>query len=419
MMNRMLIRLALAIALACGFSSVSGAQVSMTGDWYSLAGPTVKLPVLGPNTACSPGGVGACVNIRTNFGTSAAIPANGGVPGAAANVAAGKNVGDPVLLDPSVFSLPPASRFTPVPAAFAVQQLNTQINFVGPAPTVNVVLPAAYQLPAAPAGTRKMSANNWLEPGNGQAGRVAAITTPIQFGQAFTTLGAGPAPGTQVTAVPMNIKYTAGQNAFGGTMALMLKGNGQLYIAGAVLGGATLVGIVDLVTPFANNFRARPFGAGWGLGWTGSQPAGDINAGAVYATACTNVLPPLPLGCDLVLNIGFPIAPGALVQANSSLVAFAWTTGLVSGIQTGTEGGNPVTNTLSAQGKDTVTPGGNRNISLVSAGFARRVAPPTALGWVTNFGVVEMQLVPEPATTAALFGGIVLLGAMARRTRRD
>jgi len=106
----------------------------------------------------------------------------------------------------------------------------------------------------------------------------------------------------------------------------------------------------------------------------------------------------------------------------SSLSAFGWTTGTVVAKETGTEGGAPATNTLSARGNDTtsITTGGGvrRNLSLVASGFARRVAPPSPLSFTNSFGAVSMSFVPEPGASFALLGGIALLGVLAGRARR-
>ena len=428
-MVRLLVKVALSAMLVAGLSGTASA-VDMTGDWYSLAGPTVKLPVLGPHSPCTPAGVGACVQIFTvgQPGGFAGSPAGGGVPGSETGIAAGKLVGDPIRVAPGVFGLPgntATPRFEQVPQDFAVRQLNTSISFTGPGATVNVGLEPGFQIPGGgPALTRQLSAMNWSNPNGGQGGRLAANTSPIVLGQLFTTYGAGGAPATAVSTFPVNISYTAGANEFGGTMSLLLEGNGTLYLNGsAIQVSPNAVGLVRLRTPAATGKRARPFGVGWNIPFSATQPAGDIRVAGSFGPPCTGNLPPSPASCELVVNSGIPLPTanggiGLLPPAASSLIAFAWTTGTVVAQETGTIAGNPGTNTLSVRGKDTTTVGGNRNISLVAGGVARRVAPPGPLGWTVNMGSLDMTLVPEPASSAALIAGMGLLAFVARRSRR-
>jgi len=446
-MNRISVRIALMLAVASWLPATATSQVSMVdGAWYSLAGTIVKLPVLGPNSLCTPAGVGACILIKTvltghsttpngaqnNTGPGfAAIPAGGGVPGADTNVSAAMIPGGSVRVDPSIFNIGNTSRFTPVAEAFAIRQLDTRISFKGPAANLNVGLDPQWQVPTAsiPASTRLFNENNWLRPGNGMQGRVAATTTPVFVGQTYTTIGAGfgfPTTGTFATVtLPVSIRYANGNNgnAFGGTMQLLLSGGGEIYLNGALFGNPVTGGAeVPLRPPGTTGNRARPFGNGWGLQFGGSQPAGHIRAGMGFNPPCTVMIPPSPAGCDLVTNVGVIVATSALPPAESTLNGFGWTTGTVFAKETGTEGGAPATNSLSARGNDTtsITSGGGvrRNLSLVAAGFARRVAPPSPLGYTNSFGTVNMSFVPEASSSFALLGGIALLGVLARRGRR-
>jgi len=443
-MNRILVRLALMLAVAIWLPATATSQVSLVdGDWYILSGSTVKLPVLGPNTFCTPPGVGGCVNLKTaltghsttpngaqnNTGPGVAvIPAGGGVPGADTNVSAYMVPGGSVRVRPNVFNIGNTLRFTPVPNGFALRQLNTTIMFRGPATDVNEGLKPPFEV-TVPASTRLLNANNWLRPGNGMQGRVAATTTPVFIGQTYTTFGAGfgfPTTGTFATStLPINIQYRNGNNgnAFGGTMMLLLSGNGTLWLNGALFGNAASGGGEVPLRPLGDTeSRPRAFGNGWGLQFPGDQPAGHIRAGMGFNPPCTNSVPPLPAGCDLVTNVGFRVATSVLAPAESSQNAFAWTTGTVIAKDTGTQGGAPATETLSARGNDTtsITTGGGarRNLSLVAAGFGRRVAPPSPLGIGLSFGTVSMSFVPEAGSSFALLGGIALLGVLARRGRR-
>jgi hypothetical protein len=206
-------------------------------------------------------------------------------------------------------------------------------------------------------------------------------------------------------------------------MQFLLNGGGTLWLNGALFGNpATGGGEVPLATPFDTDDDARAAGNGWGLQWGAGQPAGHIRAGMGFNPPCTNSIPPLPVGCDLVTNPGFRVATSVLPPAESSNNGFGWTTGTIVAKETGTEGGAPATNTLSARGNDTtsITTGGGvrRNLSLVAAGFTRRVAPPSPLGYTSYFGAATMSFVPEPGASFALLGGLALLGVLARRARR-
>jgi hypothetical protein len=183
------------------------------------------------------------------------------------------------------------------------------------------------------------------------------------------------------------------------------------------------VGLVRLRTPAATGKRARPFGVGWNIPFSARQPAGDIRISGSFGPPCTGNVPLSPASCELVLNSGIPLPTanggiGLLPPAASTLIAFAWTTGTVVVQETGSIGGGGLgTNTLSVRGKDTTTVGGNRNISLVAGGVARRVDG-SSLSWTVNMGSLDMTLVPEPASSAALIAGMGLLAFVARRSRR-
>jgi len=445
-MNRILVRLALMLAVAIWVPTTATSQVSLIdGNWYTLAGSTVKLPVLGPNSPCTPVGVGLCVNIRTaltghsttpngegnNTGPGiAGQPAGGGAPASETNVAAYMVPGGSVRLDPNIFNLGSTLRFTPAPGNFSVRQLDTTNAFRGPATNLNVGIRPQWHVATIPASTRLLNANNWLRPDSGQQARVAATTTPVFVGQTYTTIGAGfgfPTTGTfATTQLPVSIRYTNGNNgnAFGGTMALLLDGGGTIWLNGALFGNALSGGAeIPNETPGDTDEDARPGGNVWGQQWGNGQPAGHIRAGMGFNPPCTAPFPPSPPGCDLITNIGTIVATSAIAPAESSQNGFSWTTGTVVAKETGTQGGAPATNTLSARGNDTTVPttggGVRRNLSLVSAGFGRRLAPPRAAAGYTNFfGSMTMSFVPEPGPSFALLGGIGLLGVLARRGRR-
>ncbi|MBW1884362.1 MAG: hypothetical protein JRJ58_12580, partial [Deltaproteobacteria bacterium] len=350
-MNRILLRLALMLAVTIWLPTAATSQVSMVdGDWFSLQGPTVKIPILGPNGPCATAGVGGCVILRTpltghsttpngaqnNTGPGfAAAPTGGGVPGADTNVSASMIPGGSVRVRPDVFNLGNTHRFTAVAANFAARQFSSSISYKGPATNLNVGLEPRWQVATIPASTRLLNTNNWLRPGNGMQGRVAATSTPVFVGKTITTIGAGfgfPTTGTFATVtLPVSIRYTNGNNgnAFGGTMQLLLNGGGTLWLNGAVFGNpATGGGELPLATPLDTDDDGRNFGVGWGLRWGASAaPPGHIRAGMGFNPPCTTNIPPLPAGCELITNAGFRVATSVIAGGQSSLSAFGWTTG--------------------------------------------------------------------------------------------
>ena len=96
----------------------------------------------------------------------------------------------------------------------------------------------------------------------------------------------------------------------------------------------------------------------------------------------------------------------------------AYTTGTVAVVFSGTVGGFPADQLLTGMGYDTVSGAGTtavRNIGMVAGSYTlRNSAGPPARSGQQIIGV-DMQFTPEPTATAALIGGIGLLGFLARR----
>jgi len=397
-MNRFL-ALGVALAALLMLSAQAQAQyVSMTGEWYSHNGAEVNIPYNPPVIPCTPGIGGACITKKTPLIGTANNKPSYGIP-ATRTIMGGVGIGDPFEIEPDSFNESSFSRFGAIAVNFGVQQINTRFTFQGP---------PAERMENPPPNTRQFAANAWTLPGNGQTGRVASNTTPMTP----LTNGAG------------TIRYTGGARNFGGTMHMLIRGPGEIYLNGIILGTSSfptsvrpLIGIVPIGndTP-ADPWRNRPAGIGWGHTAMGTQGAGVVRGGAAYAPPCTIKVPPLPAGCELVINTGFTdLFP--LSTATSVIHGFAFTTGMVTAIRTGTEGGAPATMTLLGNGYDTTTPGGVRNIAMVAGSMQIRTDL-RGVGHTPTMAVVELSFVPEPASTTALAIGIAAIGLFHYRRSR-
>ncbi len=398
-MNRFL---ALMIAAAASALIAGGAQaqavgtVGMIGNWYSFNGPAVNIPYNPPVIPCTPGIGGACPKKFSPItGTNYNQPSFGIL--AAGTVMGGVNIGDSFEIKPDSFNQNVGSQFGPIPYNFAVQQINTRFTFKAP-PTSRLVSPAA--------NTRKFAQNAWSLPGNGQTGRVLADTTVVS------------------AAGKTTVTYKAGTNAFGGTMHMLLRGPGELYLNGAIFGSASfplslqpMVGIQPIgssVTP--SPWRTRPAGIGWDLTAMGTQLAGVVRGGAAFAAPCSVQVPPGPAGCELVLNTGFAdVFP--LSTATSIIHGFPFTTGTVMVGFVGTVAGGPGTFTLTGNGYDTTTVGGIRNIAMVAGSYQVRTDD-TGVSYTPTMAIVELSFAPEPYAGIALAGGSVVLGLLHLLNRR-
>lgn len=118
----------------------------------------------------------------------------------------------------------------------------------------------------------------------------------------------------------------------------------------------------------------------------------------------------------VIAKVG-PKVPGKGASPKLTSVNFPWTTGRVIVRETGAEFGIDQTHTITAEGKDTTTPMGARNIQLVAGKLTRAF-----IGGAINHlhvGIGQMSL-PEPSRRAAtLIGAASLLGLAAWRARRQ
>ncbi len=405
----MLLRAAVTLSFLLSTAGVAQAQVAMSGEYGESSGRIVNIPLNPPRALCTNAATARCHQGSIDFGGGPSAdqlsePASGvGVDGAGVVIMpGGLAVGDQFTIPPLVFRQEPAGvvQFTPVIGSPAIVQLNT---------TLTAAMPATARVTSPQSGTRIFRANAWNQPGNGQTGRVAANTVPIS--------------GATQTVHEITLTYTAGANAFGGTMANLLDGDGSLFLTGVALMSSIgnpatrpWVGTNMLSDGIAGNLQTRN-GAGWGYTRMGAQSAGVIRNNAGLSAPCTQDNPPAPAGCGLVTDfVGTTI--GTIPSATSTKFMHAYTTGTVSVSFTGTVGGFGANQILTGMGYDTVSGAGTtavRNIGMVAGSYTLR----NSTGAPNRSGQqvigVDMQFTPEPTATAALLGGIGLLGFLARR----
>ncbi|MFK7897731.1 MAG: hypothetical protein AB8G23_17985 [Myxococcota bacterium] len=390
---------------------VRAQSVAMSGEYGASVGRLSHSPVNPPRTACT-----QMQNARCHYGERArptvsmttvdplaAASGGVGVPGAGVRVIeGGLSVGDTVTVPPGAFRQAAGHQFTPILNHNLFVQLDTTFVFS---------MPAASRALNPPAATRVLQSNGWNAAGNGQTGRVAANTTPISTA-------------TQ-NVEKVTVRYQAGPNAFGGTMAAMQDGEGRHYYSGPLVsgtgGGAAStrpwIGTSPLGDGIPNNPSTR-FGAGWDYTRMSVLPGAVVRNEGGLAPPCTAATPPAPAGCGLVTDAtGFVIRSSPAKSITRHV--FAWTTGTVEVLLGGTVGGFPSRQLLTAMGYDTTSmtlSGGTlRNIGLVAGAFTRRSFVGYSFG-LNNHEIVglDMQFSPEPRATAALLigvGALLVLGA--------
>ena len=495
-MRRILTFLMIAIAALFATSAQADeAYVKMSGDWYNH-GTAVKLPVYPPvqctNFLATPAEAGAaeCPKIVTpavgtthnkstrGFRADGATvrvqvpPAGDGLtPGAPFTIPGPATLGGDAAAVPGdngaafVDVAPTAgqpARTVAVPLNIKVQQLNTRLSWRGPVRQrsefingglfqgQNTINGANDRLPFNP-GTRMFAAGAWKSTAQGgvggQTGRLATTTTPVKVGDT--------SPADSNLNIPLSFKYSkrAGGQAFGGTMSVLISGNGRLLYPGPIFGSGFFLTSMEqpgvVTQPLNANVgnNAEPAGGGWWVTNLGGQPKAFLYKNAVVrgvntgtpttqggagpTLKCNPGLPIAPAGCDLIEDVGsiksLPTAQGGLAPktyagASSVRNGFAFTTGRLTIIRTGTDGGAPQSTTFVAEGEDntSVTAQGAvvRNIGLVAGRYAKRISA-SGTRYTHNLHGVQVRFtVPEPGTTLALVAGVGALGLLVRRRMR-
>ena len=459
MLGRRVIGLCVAAFAVTLAGSASGQAVfNLTGSWYQNRGPLVDIPINGAPAGCGLFGGNVLPGTPMNPGRSnlgfpdGAHPAAGVIP-APASLAGQPNAGcvgipnepaTPTTFNPNVGAAPtkggipalPAGRATVNPGAaprsFTVapdgfgQNLGRQIVAVAVAPTV-IQLASTFSLlgpinravaqtvtsplgstafiPAGPANDRNFRANAWL----GQAGRIAANFTWCPAGTqnpACTRAANAGVTGTY----PYNglIRYRAGTNAFGGTMAMLLGGTGNVSVK---VGPPTGGGAQQIAHQPVGGVGLQHPGAGYAYMDTAMLGAAPGHPSYVLNFPCTNPLPAQPAGCSQIVSSPPSTNPAALPASTNINLGMPWTTGTVTAINTG-PAILPMSTTLTAMGSDSRDPMGAGNITLVAGGLSHR--PLSGLNF-SAMDVVTMTFVPEPSSGLLALTVLGVLSALRRR----
>ncbi len=447
MLNQRITGVFLAVLLA-STAGVATAQTpyKLTGFWYMNRGPLIDIPINGQAAGCGlfggnvyTAGVPNLNNpgfpdgAHTPAGVQpTAVPFVGGQPNAgcvgilnqpATPTLASPNVGA-AQIEGGIPAIPAAQvivnagnipkSFTVQPGAF-YQKRGKQVAAVAVAPTV-VQLgstytpegPALRTDPTAQLNDRNFRENAWLaQPGRmganftwcppgTQASQAPACTTPANA-------GGGSFPNANGL-----IRYRAGANAFGGTMAMMLSGQSTVTIKLDTVVGGKIGNQIAAAVPSGTNLQAP------GKGYAAIDV--DLLAGAIehpsYAinSQCQNAFPATPIGCSQVVSSG----PATGTGAGDTNVNWGmpWTTGTVTVFKTGTALGQPRTETLTAMGSDSRNAAGAGNITLVAGGVSHRIVVNQ------NFAaldVVTMTISPYAPTLSptgiSLLGGLIVISA--------
>jgi hypothetical protein len=349
--------LVLSLALA---GTANAKTFTMSGQWYMNRGALVDIPINGGAVFCQGASLQeGCVGVFK--------PLNGGVPGGA--------VITPTNIGPANFTIPPhafgqalGSQRVPISIAPTVVQLVTSFVYDGPADFTQAGL-------AVPTFTVNQNAkfrkNAWSKD-PGQAGRVAA-----NFAWCPGVGGPGCASGLAATpaAVQGIVKYTAGANAFGGTMAMIIDGTGATSIVAGV-GALPTGGAGTTMVPLLAHLPIAGMGVNPQVGGVGYAFRNTVMLGAApkflgFMTSATG-------GKGLITSTGPPLLTGGGnpdVQAGDTNInwGFPWTTGTISVMNTEITPGGNGTGTLTAMGSDSRNAAGGGRITLVAGSTNNRV----------------------------------------------
>jgi hypothetical protein len=384
--------------------------LSMSGQWFQNRGPLVDIPNNGGAGACAafigqprpaPASVSdGCVN---NF-----IPQNGGIPAAAQGISVtGGSPANFSIVDNAAFGQVggAANRATvPVVGIPTVIQLASQFSLQGPALTT----------PLGGGGAASFQANAWSND-PGQAARVGANFTWCPPGGACTG-GVGTTFGT----LGAQIKYTAGANAFGGTMAMMLRNTAVVSIRLVnTLAPATPRVLHQLVGGTTNpTYSPQMGGGGYANHRILTLDNGPIHNSYSVGLPCTSAFGqvPSPAGCGVITAQGPFVfsAPGSMNED----WGMPWTTGTVLVQNLAGNPGDGAT-TFSVHGSDTRTGAGAGQITMVAGATTERTPSSNhfaALEVVTmTFAPTATPALSAPAILALVSLMVLAGGYMVRR----
>ncbi|MDP6977605.1 MAG: hypothetical protein QF570_03255 [Myxococcota bacterium] len=353
---------ALLVASLAFVGNAHAKSFSMSGEWFQNRGALVDIPINGGPTLCIGGDIKTgCVGVFK--------PANGGIPGSAAISAMGVN--------PAAFTIPPGafaqtlgSQRTPVGIIPTVVQLATAFTFQAPPNAAQATGAAPTFLTAQPAVFQK---NAW----SNDPGQTAGVTPRAAANFAWCPGVGGPACPSGLAAtgsadVQGIVSYTAGANAFGGTMGMMLKGTGGTtsIVAGSTGGTGMIPFLAHLPIP-ANTGFVNPQAQGVSYAYANSIVLGSAQLYIGFMTSSamgliTSTGPPLTTG-------GAAMSPVTIAGDTNNNFGFPWTTGTISVMNTETLNGGMQSGTLVAAGEDNRTGAGKGTIVMVAGGTTHRV----------------------------------------------
>jgi hypothetical protein len=412
------LKLALVVAGVVLFVGSEAAAVTyqFTGWVTSNRGKFINIPVVG-NTPCvesrgagatpavvfeGPGGAMVPIpNTPTGRITKTANPTGAGLcVKASGTIMANAGANQPFEFPVNAFSKPAVGVLAvPVPNTPQVVQLATDFGIVGPRNArVSQTALSTMEGPTMTGAT----------PAHRQFRTNAHTTQDGRAGAMFTWCPGGNDDCTKVTEGPLNsrliVKYTGGGNNFSGTMGYVIDAGSPdsnlAIILGAPPATAAFIPLVGM--------GEQPSGDGYALRLVDNL--GAATAWTMYQFGPVTT-PIVGMRSVITMVSGFNIDPFLPSQENINY-GFPWTTNTVLARNTGTVFANPMVTTISANGNDSVTAMGKRNISLVAGGLAHL----SVLASNTP-GIAQMYL-PEPSHGAQLLAGALgLLAVAARRAR--
>jgi hypothetical protein len=386
--------LALAI-LSFAFAGVASARLlSMTGEWFMNRGPLIDIPTNGGQMPCGGGAPNGCIaNLK---------PVLGGIAARTGGLVAVRGAGPApsFTIPPQKFHQAFGKQVAAVPFVLAVVQLSSTWSLTGP-PFTTAANTATLPLANIPG---KFMKNAWqLDPGQAArlkksftwcpASRPQTPPNPTKTQPPFTCTNSKTSPPYIVMVKYKNVSGPA----FGGTMAMMLNGNGvvSVIIPGSNL-GHQLVGAGRPGNP------QHP-GRGYATFDTDALMGGPVHLGLpVTGPPCTNVLPALPPGCGQIISSG-PVV-GAMPLDTNLNWGFPWTTGTVTARNKDTVN----TTTLTGMGSDSRTVNGVGKITLVAGGATHRVGPAQNYSGLDVI-VMTFSNPPVPAVSAAGLVAVAVL----------
>jgi hypothetical protein len=366
----------LMIASLVFVNTASAKVLTMTGTWFQNRGPLIDIPQKGGAVPCYTAPSAPVQGGLENGCIANLAPLLGGIDGAANLVVSGSNPAQ-FVIPTDAFSLFPGQPWVgAVAVAPTVQQLASTFTFMGPGrvgaagnPSAAAFMANAWSNDPGQSGTRLAANFSWC-PGGG-------------------TGGSGAGPGVSACADPWDatptsagnwngrITYTAGGNAFGGTMAMLMGGVGYVSVVITAIPGFPAAIGHQQIGGGVGVQGAQVQGAGYAFVNSNAFPAGNAYATFMTAFPCTIPMPALPYGCDVITAQGFGLGP--VIPADSQFnFGMPWTTGTVAVSNTGTNKGAPANTNLTAMGYDNRTALGAGKITLVAGGTTHRMANATA-----------------------------------------